>query len=267
MTAGAEAAPALARPELRARERLRGGSRQRFRILRLYGLRHFPRPDWPGVLSVRQCPGERSGVGRRLRRRLCRETPRRRPHRRLWRPGGPEAGDDPLHRIDGGRQLHHRVHARLPDDWRPVAPMLLIIARLLQGFAVGGEVGPATMFLLEAAPPDRRMFYASWQIASQNFSSLFGGLMGLLLALALSQSRLQRLGLAGSLRVWRPDSPGRHILFASSSWRLSKSRRRDRVRGTRPRFSLLSFALTGEDCCSVSPSSAGARSPSISSSL
>ena len=36
------------------------------------------------------------------------------------------------------------------------APVLLILARLLQGFAVGGEVGPATMFMLEAAPPARR---------------------------------------------------------------------------------------------------------------
>ena len=75
-----------------------------------------------------------------------------------------------------------------------LAPILLIIARLLQGFAVGGEVGPATMFLLEAAPTDRRMLYASWQLASQNLSSLLGGLIGLLLALTLSQSSLNQWG-------------------------------------------------------------------------
>jgi MFS family permease len=74
------------------------------------------------------------------------------------------------------------------------APILLIVARLFQGFAVGGEVGPATMFLLEAAPPDRRMLFASWQLASQNLSSLLGGLIGLLLALALSQSSLNQWG-------------------------------------------------------------------------
>jgi MFS family permease len=75
-----------------------------------------------------------------------------------------------------------------------LAPILLIIARLFQGFAVGGEVGPATMFLLEAAPADRRMLFASWQLASQNLSSLLGGSIGLLLALALSQSSLNDWG-------------------------------------------------------------------------
>ncbi len=74
------------------------------------------------------------------------------------------------------------------------APILLIVARLFQGFAVGGEVGPATMFLLEAAPRDRRMLFASWQLASQNLSGLLGGLIGLLLALALSQSSLNQWG-------------------------------------------------------------------------
>jgi MFS family permease len=75
-----------------------------------------------------------------------------------------------------------------------LAPILLIIARLCQGFAVGGEVGPATMFLLEAAPKDRRVLFASWQLASQNLSSLLGGLIGLMLALALSQSSLNAWG-------------------------------------------------------------------------
>jgi MFS family permease len=75
-----------------------------------------------------------------------------------------------------------------------LAPILLIIARLIQGFAVGGEVGPATMFLLEAAPANRRVLFASWQLASQNLSSLLGGSIGLLLALALSQSSLNAWG-------------------------------------------------------------------------
>ena len=33
------------------------------------------------------------------------------------------------------------------------APLILVTARLLQGFALGGEVGPATALLLECAPP------------------------------------------------------------------------------------------------------------------
>jgi MFS family permease len=74
------------------------------------------------------------------------------------------------------------------------APILLILARLLQGFAVGGEVGPATMFLLEAAPANRRMFFGSWQFASQNLGALASGLIGLLLALALSKSSFNEWG-------------------------------------------------------------------------
>jgi MFS family permease len=74
------------------------------------------------------------------------------------------------------------------------APILLILARLSQGFAVGGEVGPATMFMLEAAPVNRRMFFSSWQLASQNLGSLAGGLIGLLLALALSKSSFNDWG-------------------------------------------------------------------------
>jgi MFS family permease len=74
------------------------------------------------------------------------------------------------------------------------APILLIVARLFQGFAVGGEVGPATMFMLEAAPPSQRMVFASWQLASQNLGSLVSGLLGVLLALALSKSSLNDWG-------------------------------------------------------------------------
>ena len=74
------------------------------------------------------------------------------------------------------------------------APVLLVLARLLQGFAVGGEVGPATMFILEAAPKGRRMLFASWQLASQNLGSLASGLIGFLLALALTQSSYNGCG-------------------------------------------------------------------------
>jgi MFS family permease len=74
------------------------------------------------------------------------------------------------------------------------APILLILARLLQGFAVGGEVGPATMFMLEAAPADRRMAASSWQLASQNLGSLAGGLIGFALTATLSKSSYSEWG-------------------------------------------------------------------------
>lgn len=52
-----------------------------------------------------------------------------------------------------------------------VAPAVLVFARLLQGFASGGEVGASTTLLIEQAPPHRRGFYASFQFASQGLSS------------------------------------------------------------------------------------------------
>jgi MHS family proline/betaine transporter-like MFS transporter len=47
------------------------------------------------------------------------------------------------------------------------APLLIVIARLLQGFSCGGELGGATAILAETAPEGRRGLYASWQAASQ----------------------------------------------------------------------------------------------------
>jgi MFS transporter, MHS family, proline/betaine transporter len=65
-----------------------------------------------------------------------------------------------------------------------LAPITVLIARLLQGFSAGGEFGSSTAFLVEHAP-DRRGFIASWQFASQGLgqvlSSAFGvGLIALM---------------------------------------------------------------------------------------
>ena len=40
------------------------------------------------------------------------------------------------------------------------APLIIVLARLLQGFATGGEWGSAAAFLVESAPAHRRGFYA-----------------------------------------------------------------------------------------------------------
>lgn len=73
------------------------------------------------------------------------------------------------------------------------APIIVVFARLIQGFALGGEVGPATSFLIEAAPPNERGLYASWQLASQGLAIFLAGALGLALSLSLSE---------GAMHVW-----------------------------------------------------------------
>lgn len=74
------------------------------------------------------------------------------------------------------------------------APVLAVLFRMLQGFALGGEVGPNTAFLVEAAPPNRRAFYVSLQFATQNFSILIAGSVGLLLSSILTPEALLAWG-------------------------------------------------------------------------
>jgi len=65
------------------------------------------------------------------------------------------------------------------------APILVVIFRLLQGFALGGEVGPTTSFLMEAAPPEKRGMYVSLQIATQQVAILVSGVVGFVLSSVL----------------------------------------------------------------------------------
>ncbi|MGC8534473.1 MAG: MFS transporter [Rhizomicrobium sp.] len=74
------------------------------------------------------------------------------------------------------------------------APVLLITFRLIQGFALGGEVGPTTAFLIEAPPPSQRGFYGSLQSASQYVATLVAGGVGTLLAALLTPSELATWG-------------------------------------------------------------------------
>ena len=64
--------------------------------------------------------------------------------------------------------------------------IIMAAARLVQGFALGGEVGPTTALLIEAAPEGRRGLFGAWQIASQGIAVLIAGLVGLAISFLLS---------------------------------------------------------------------------------
>ena len=74
------------------------------------------------------------------------------------------------------------------------APILVLCFRLIQGFALGGEVGPTTAYLIEAAPAERRGFYGAMQYASQDASLLIAAAMGVALSSLLSPNDLESWG-------------------------------------------------------------------------
>jgi MHS family proline/betaine transporter-like MFS transporter len=69
------------------------------------------------------------------------------------------------------------------------APIIITIARLLQGFSVGGEFGSAVAFLVEHGG-DRKGFSASWQWATTGIVSIIVSLFGLALTTMLTHEQL-----------------------------------------------------------------------------
>ena len=74
------------------------------------------------------------------------------------------------------------------------APILLLLFRLIQGFALGGEVGPATAYLAESAHEGQRGRATSLQGMTQGIGMLAAALAGFLLALAMPVGALQAWG-------------------------------------------------------------------------
>jgi MHS family alpha-ketoglutarate permease-like MFS transporter len=74
-----------------------------------------------------------------------------------------------------------------------LAPVLLLLARLLQGLSVGGEYGTSATYMSEVAIKGRRGFFASFQ-----YVTLIGGQLVALLVLVV----LQQLLSTEELRAW-----------------------------------------------------------------
>jgi len=73
------------------------------------------------------------------------------------------------------------------------APLILVAARLMQGFSAGGEFGSATAYLAEHVP-GRRGFFASWQIASQGLTTLLAAVFGVVLTGQLTPEQMTSWG-------------------------------------------------------------------------
>jgi MFS family permease len=75
-----------------------------------------------------------------------------------------------------------------------LAPLLVLAARLLQGFSAGMELGGVSVYLAEIAPPGRKGFYVSWQSGSQQIAVMFAALVGVVLSSTLSPGQMTQWG-------------------------------------------------------------------------
>jgi MHS family proline/betaine transporter-like MFS transporter len=77
------------------------------------------------------------------------------------------------------------------------APVLLLLARLLQGFSTGGEYGGAATFIAEYSPDKRRGFMGSWL----EFGTLAGYVLGASLVTGLQLGMSEEALLAWGWRI------------------------------------------------------------------
>lgn len=75
-----------------------------------------------------------------------------------------------------------------------LAPLLIVVARMLQGFSDGGEVGPATALIFDAAPERMGGMLGSLQYMTQLLGSLVAVVIGLALSELLSHDALYSWG-------------------------------------------------------------------------
>jgi MFS family permease len=75
-----------------------------------------------------------------------------------------------------------------------LAPLLVVIGRLLQGFSAGVELGGVSIYLSEIATPGRKGFYVSWQSASQQAAVVFAALLGVVLSSRLPPEEMVQWG-------------------------------------------------------------------------
>lgn len=75
-----------------------------------------------------------------------------------------------------------------------LAPILLIVARIIQGFSSGAEWGSSTSFLVEYAPKGKRGFYGSFQQFSTIFGMILSSIVSIIFVSTLSPEALSSWG-------------------------------------------------------------------------
>ncbi len=72
-----------------------------------------------------------------------------------------------------------------------LAPTLIVLSRLMQGFSVGGDLGSSATLLIESSPGARRGYFGSWQGATQHLASLAASATATATTFAFGHAALQ----------------------------------------------------------------------------
>ena len=75
-----------------------------------------------------------------------------------------------------------------------LAPILVLIGRLLQGFSAGAELGGVSVYLAEMATPGHKGFYTAWQSASQQVSIMLAAVLGYALNVWMAPNEISAWG-------------------------------------------------------------------------
>jgi MFS family permease len=75
-----------------------------------------------------------------------------------------------------------------------LAPLLVVVGRLLQGFSAGMELGGVSVYLSEIATPGHKGFYVSWQSGSQQIAVMTAASIGVVLNSVLPAEKMERWG-------------------------------------------------------------------------
>src|SRR5258705_7974795 len=75
-----------------------------------------------------------------------------------------------------------------------LAPLLVVVGRLLQGFSAGMELGGVSVYLSEIATPGHKGFYVSWQSGSQQIAVMFAASVGVVLNSILPPEKMEQWG-------------------------------------------------------------------------
>src|SRR5437868_10917115 len=75
-----------------------------------------------------------------------------------------------------------------------LAPIFVLVGRLIQGFSAGMELGGVSVYLSEIATPGHKGFYVSWQSGSEQVAVMFAASIGVLLNSILSPHKMETWG-------------------------------------------------------------------------